>query len=1129
MASTEQEHAEILAEVNRQLQEFGRVLPNTQASLDASSIEGVKSAKAFKVGLDAAGQAAVDVIKAYTAAAGAMYNGEKGMKAYNKSVDAGASAVGNLATAAGGLLVVMGALSGPVGLLVAGVGLAVKGIAEYTKATNEMSDNLFDSFQKLSRVGGAGADSLQGVYNDMQKLGLGVQDLDKFVALVAGSSKELAMMSGSVIKGRKDYAEMSKSMEQFKGSLMNSGMTQDEINEGAIGYLRIQSRIGMTQNKSANELAASTAKYLEQQDALTQLTGLTRKEQEATREEIRSQEAFGAKLLQLRNAGQEDAAKELEDTYLLLASKSKSAAQGFGDIATGNLRTEAAQKSMRATQGESMRTAQALAAGQLKAAEGADSIAQAHARTLDTFGETQGQLGNYNKTFSDFGGDMALKAGQASGGFAKQAAELDKNRKAMGTQGGKALSAEQQRQVDLAQTQQKSMQNMQDFVRLGVEPATAATAWFAETVETLTSLLPGAGAAKKKLEAERQGKKEAEKRNEDVKKAELEATAAKVKMDTATNDEAKKAAELELKAAEEKVKLAKEAKERGGLSKAATEAPSTPDSGGYDANGNPTGTPIPTPETPPPPPPPPPPAPAQMGGKFNRMPGATTTPGVAAAPAAAAPSGGGGAPAAAPAAAAPTAEPKQGPGSAEWWKAYTAARSNGMSVNDAKAAANKSLSAPPAAPVPAKPAAAPASGGTSEPAAAPASGGTSAPAAPPTPPGATSVTGPTPTSSTAQGQKTLLAGAPVQPKPIEKILDTRPGEITIEAPDGDKQKRMGTAAWRMNNPGNLRGKGTFLDKMPGYIGEGNAGPSGWFSVFKTKEDGAKAREELLFSGRSKIYLPESSIRSAMTSYAPPQENDTEAYIAQVAKAMGVPDSTKIKDLNGGQKAAWLDAITKHEGNREGKTVQAAEGGMFSGPKSGYPATLHGDEAVIPLKNGQVPVHIDSASEKSLMGGGWNELQGYNMGAITTDLAVLQKIAGKLGAYDKSTEMITDPKLWKEILQSGMMMNYDVGAARIGTKGMSEIVGSEAVADALAGRIKELIDTKKDSGEAIAQTRTEFADMMKTFYEDFFAKMQEEMRKENPLDSEMLSVLKDISKTNAAAAGTSEKMLRVAQN
>jgi hypothetical protein len=162
-------------------------------------------------------------------------------------------------------------------------------------------------------------------------------------------------------------------------------------------------------------------------------------------------------------------------------------------------------------------------------------------------------------------------------------------------------------------------------------------------------------------------------------------------------------------------------------------------------------------------------------------------------------------------------------------------------------------------------------------------------------------------------------------------------------------------------------------------------------------------------------------------------------------------------------------------------------------------------------------------------GGHNEYTGYNQGHMTTDISMLEKIAGKLGAYDKATQTITDPKLWKEILKSGMLLNYDLGMAQVGTKDLSSRAGSESVADAIAGRIKELIDNRQDSTEAIAQTRTEFADMMKTFYQDFFAKMQDEMRKENPLDSEMLAVLKDISQTNAAAAGSSEKMLRQARN
>ena len=46
---------------------------------------------------------------------------------------------------------------------------------------------------------------------------------------------------------------------------------------------------------------------------------------------------------------------------------------------------------------------------------------------------------------------------------------------------------------------------------------------------------------------------------------------------------------------------------------------------------------------------------------------------------------------------------------------------------------------------------------------------------------------------------------------------------------------------------------------------------------------------------------------------------------------------------------------------EQSMFSAADGGVFSGPKSGYSGTLHGQEAVIPLKNGAVPVTISPAA------------------------------------------------------------------------------------------------------------------------------------------------------------------------
>ena len=51
--------------------------------------------------------------------------------------------------------------------------------------------------------------------------------------------------------------------------------------------------------------------------------------------------------------------------------------------------------------------------------------------------------------------------------------------------------------------------------------------------------------------------------------------------------------------------------------------------------------------------------------------------------------------------------------------------------------------------------------------------------------------------------------------------------------------------------------------------------------------------------------------------------------------------------------------------RESK-VSARDGGIFDGPKSGYPATLHGEEAVVPLKGGNIPVEMGGNASQTEM-------------------------------------------------------------------------------------------------------------------------------------------------------------------
>ena len=59
------------------------------------------------------------------------------------------------------------------------------------------------------------------------------------------------------------------------------------------------------------------------------------------------------------------------------------------------------------------------------------------------------------------------------------------------------------------------------------------------------------------------------------------------------------------------------------------------------------------------------------------------------------------------------------------------------------------------------------------------------------------------------------------------------------------------------------------------------------------------------------------------------------------------------DLGLGWGANWKsvkDAMHFSAAKNEGGSVQLSEGGVAVGPNSGYPATLHGEEAVIPLNN-----------------------------------------------------------------------------------------------------------------------------------------------------------------------------------
>lgn len=123
---------------------------------------------------------------------------------------------------------------------------------------------------------------------------------------------------------------------------------------------------------------------------------------------------------------------------------------------------------------------------------------------------------------------------------------------------------------------------------------------------------------------------------------------------------------------------------------------------------------------------------------------------------------------------------------------------------------------------------------------------------------------------------------------------------------------------RNNNPGNIRA-GKFSESM-GAVGSDDKG----FAIFADMQTGMQATMALLKSYASRGF---DTIRKVISRWAPGSENDTQAYIADVAKKLGIsPDQV----LNGGQMGGLSQAIFAHEnGSSYGRLGAGAMAGTPS--------------------------------------------------------------------------------------------------------------------------------------------------------------------------------------------------------
>lgn len=427
-------------------------------------------------------QAAVRALQELGAAAlklgGELYKGMEGLSGFAQAADSGVSSVARFASLIGG----------PV---TKAVSLLAVGLTKYATAAVAQSDKLYKAHKDMAVSGAAASDGIQGVYDMMQQFSLGSDELNKLTGIIAANSQSLAMFKGNVASGARALGEITGEIKDsgLREQFLSMGISMDEQRESAAAYISLQTRIGGVQTKSTKEIAASIGEYVKETDAITKITGATRKEQEAARNRAMAIEQFRFKQEQAAASGSEEEKKiaktQLETFNMLsnLGPGGKQVAEGMAAMASGFI-TEGpglALSNLIGTKGSEIMNDAALTAAQKT-----EAVMKEVDTALKGAGGTQAAFGQFGKVFQNLDYSALQDALKASGQFGKRLAEAKTEQERQIIINEAATAAQVKGEV----ANLDSRAAMQGFVQMGVLPATEAMAGFARGVAAATSILP---------------------------------------------------------------------------------------------------------------------------------------------------------------------------------------------------------------------------------------------------------------------------------------------------------------------------------------------------------------------------------------------------------------------------------------------------------------------------------------------------------------------------------------------------------------------------------------------------------------------------------------------------------------
>jgi len=426
--------------------------------LSQSAGNSSKALNAMNSTLASLGRGVVNVAKQMT-------DGAKGASVYNSAISDTTDAVSKVA--------------GQFGILGKGLGLLVQAIGGYVQAVNQLSDNLYNTYSKLSKTGVTAADGMTGLKDAAVSLGYGLSQigLEQFAGLMSKASHDLALMTGSAADGRKQLARFGGLLADrgpVQRAFGNLGYQVEDLAEMSAGYIKQEVAMGRGKQRTDKDLAQSTQEYIKQLDILAKLTGKSVEEVQGQMDADLRNERFQAAVMKVERTQGKAAADSLRQNMAVASLMFPDLADGLKDLAGGFTDTQAAARVFRSGMGNVVNLMTQDNASWM------NEMSRAAKKTTNSFGETLGAVGVFSDVFGSL--NEQVKLGTMSERDANEIRQklIEAQKKILAGQ-DPALDEATKLRIE----QMKGRDTMQGLLTIGILPVTNAMANLAQIMNGL--------------------------------------------------------------------------------------------------------------------------------------------------------------------------------------------------------------------------------------------------------------------------------------------------------------------------------------------------------------------------------------------------------------------------------------------------------------------------------------------------------------------------------------------------------------------------------------------------------------------------------------------------------------------